>query len=113
YSAAALVSQNKTLCMPSSADTIPSSNNQEDHVSMGANAAIHTWQVIKNTQQVLGIECMCASQALSFREPLQTGIQLRSVLADYRNRVPVLTQDRYLHPDLLAAAHFVGSYSLA
>ena len=72
YTAASIVSQSKQLCTPSSADSIVSSNGQEDHVSMGANAATNAYKVMSNTERVLAIELFNASQAIYFREPVKT-----------------------------------------
>lgn len=107
YLAAGLVSQNKQLCTPCSVDSIPSSNNQEDHVSMGANAAVKCLSVLNNAWRVLGVELLTASQALKLREPGLSSERLQEVLAQFRKVVPPLTGDRYLHPDLVAATDFL------
>jgi histidine ammonia-lyase len=112
YTAASIVSQNKQLCTPASVDTIPSSNGQEDHVSMGANSAVKGFQVLENARKVLGIELFAASQALSFREPLQTGSKLLPVLHAFREKVPLVKADRELYPDLLAATAFLQSLEI-
>ncbi len=112
YTAAALVSRNKHLCMPASADSLPSSNNQEDHVSMGSLSAIKAWEVVNNAEQVLGIELLCASQALFFREPARTSPMMDAWLTAFRAETPPLTGDRLLHPDLLRAGEFVRNCPL-
>lgn len=103
YSAAALVSQNKQLATPSSVDSIPSCNEQEDHVSMGANGATKLYRVVKNTEQVLSIAFMTAVQALDIRTS-QTGKatsnKLSEIIAKYRAQVPFLDQDRHLKEDM-------------
>ncbi|QIX63072.1 histidine ammonia-lyase [Hymenobacter sp. BT18] len=110
YTAAGIVSQSKQLCTPASVDSIVSSNGQEDHVSMGANAATKALRVVQNTEQVLGIELMNAVQALDFRRPARTSARLEQVIADFRQRVGFVSQDRMLYPDLHAAAEFVRTY---
>lgn len=111
YTAASLVSRNKGLCMPASADTIDSSAGQEDHVSMGANAATKAWQVLRNARQVLGIELLTAAQAIEFRRPLRSSERLERILADFRKEIPFMAEDRYLHPDLVKAEAFLRTYS--
>lgn len=107
YTAASIVSQNKQYCTPASADSIVSSNGQEDHVSMGANAATKMYKVIENTLQVLGIELMNASQALNFRKA-KTGDVLESFLDIYREEVPFIDDDVYMHPYLIASKDFLS-----
>lgn len=113
YTAAGIVSENKQLCTPASVDSISSSNNQEDHVSMGANAATQCYRVIQNVEKVLAIELMTASQALAFREPLRTSPQLEQILAAFRQKVPFVSEDRFLHQDMMAAVDFLRQYPLA
>lgn len=103
YTAAAIVSQNKGLCMPASVDSIVSSNGQEDHVSMGANAATKLRRVILNVQRVLGIELLTAGQALEFRRPAKTSPQLEAIMTRLRNGIAFMDVDRVLHDDLVAA----------
>jgi histidine ammonia-lyase len=103
YTAAAIVSQNKGLCMPASVDSIVSSNGQEDHVSMGANAATKLRRVILNLQRILGIELLTACQALEFRRPAKTSPQLEAIVARLRNGISFMDTDRVLHDDLVAA----------
>jgi histidine ammonia-lyase len=110
YSAAALVSQNKQLCSPSSVDSIPSSNEQEDHVSMGANGATRLLRVLQNTEYILAIALMTAAQAIHLQRPeLRSSPALESVLSAYRNQVPPLEGDRFLQPDIEASRAFLRS----
>jgi histidine ammonia-lyase len=98
YTAASIVSQSKGLCMPASADSIPSSQGQEDHVSMGANAATKLVRVVENTERVLAIELFNAAQALEFRRPLRSSWSIEKIFAAYRKHVPFIDDDRYMHP---------------
>ncbi|MCB9234610.1 MAG: histidine ammonia-lyase [Bacteroidia bacterium] len=108
YTAASIASRNKQHCTPASIDTIPSSNGQEDHVSMGANAAVKGYEVILNLQSLLGIELLAASQALKFREPLQTSPRLQEVLDEFRQEVPFIQHDIIMQPAMQAAAAFLN-----
>ena len=110
YTAAGIVSQNKQLCTPASVDSIVSSNGQEDHVSMGANAATKARRVIENVEQVLGIELLTACQALDFRRPGRTSDALEKVVAAFREEIPFVGQDRVLYPDLHRAAAFIRKF---
>ncbi|MFM1947074.1 MAG: histidine ammonia-lyase [Bacteroidota bacterium] len=107
YTCASIVSQNKQLCTPASVDTIDSSNGQEDHVSMGANAATKLYRVIQNCQTILGIELMHAAQGLEFRRPLKSADQIEKIHSSFRVEVPFLSEDRYLSKDMKAARNFV------
>ncbi len=107
YTAASIVSQNKQLCTPASVDSIVSSNGQEDHVSMGANAATKAFRVVKNLESLLAIEFMTAAQAMEFRRPLKTSPVLEDHLAQYRKAVPALNTDRTLHNDMLKTVAFL------
>jgi histidine ammonia-lyase len=109
YTAAGIVSQNKQLCTPAVVDSIVSSNGQEDHVSMGANAATKALRVLENVYTILGIELMCAAQALEFRKPLKSSEMIETILEDYREVVPKLEEDRFLHDDIIASVAFVKS----
>ncbi|MEY4594570.1 MAG: histidine ammonia-lyase [Bacteroidota bacterium] len=100
YTAASIVSQNKQLCTPASVDSIVSSNGQEDHVSMGANAATKLWQVTDNVCTVLAIELMTAAQALEFRRPLQSSPVVEKLHASYRKEVKFVEEDRVLYTDI-------------
>ncbi len=97
YTAASIVSQNKQLATPASIDSIVSSNGQEDHVSMGANAATKAKKVIDNVERILAIELLNASQALVFREPLKSSEFIETYLLMYREEVPFVDEDRELH----------------
>lgn len=112
YTAAGIVSENKQLCTPSSIDSIPSSNNQEDHVSMGANAATKCFRVIENVEKVLAIELMTAAQALDFRRPLHSSTTLENIVSAFRKEVSFNEQDRVLHDDMLKAVEFIQQISL-
>ncbi|HAW51905.1 MAG TPA: histidine ammonia-lyase [Flavobacteriales bacterium] len=107
YTAASIVSQNKQLCTPASVDTIDSSNGQEDHVSMGANAALKCKRVLDNYIRVLGIELMNASQALAFRKPLKSSAAVEAFLSRFRKEVPFLEKDAELHVYMHRAQAFL------
>jgi len=107
YTAAAIVSQNKQLCTPASVDSIVSSNGQEDHVSMGANAATKLRKVIKNVQRVLAIELLVAAQAIDMRRPQRSSSTLETIWSAFRKEVPFMDKDRILHSDLIAAERFL------
>lgn len=107
YTAAGIVSENKQLCTPSSVDSIPSSNNQEDHVSMGANAATKCYRLIKNVQKVLAIELLTAAQALEFRRPLQSSEAVEQLVQAFREVVSFNEKDRVLHDDMIKAIAFI------
>jgi len=109
YTAASIVSQNKQLCTPASVDSIVSSNGQEDHVSMAANAATKTWRVVNNVETILAIEWMTAAQALEFRRPAQTSPALEALVSKYREVVPKLEADRILQQDIVATVQFMQS----
>ncbi|MFC6999318.1 histidine ammonia-lyase [Rufibacter roseus] len=110
YTAASIVSQNKQLCTPASVDSIVSSNGQEDHVSMGANAATKAWQVVQNVERILAIELMTAVQALEFRRPLRTSEPLEILVAAFRKQVAPLEQDRVLQPDIDKSLTFIRQF---
>jgi histidine ammonia-lyase len=93
YAAASIVSQNKQLCPPASVDTIDSSNGQEDHVSMGANAATKCLQVVENLQSVLAIEWMTAAQGLELRRPLRSSAKIENLFSRLRQEVPFAAED--------------------
>lgn len=107
YSCAAIVSQNKQLCTPASVDTIDSSNGQEDHVSMGANAATKLYRVIENCYSILGIELMHAAQALEFRRPMKTSKVLEQLFESFRNDVCFISEDTYSSKLMHEAKQFV------
>jgi histidine ammonia-lyase len=100
YTAAALVNELQTLAHPSSVDTIPTSANQEDHVSMGGTAALHLREAIDRAEHVLAIEALCAAQGLDFRAPLRPGVGVAAAHAVIRERVAHLDTDRSPAPDI-------------
>ncbi len=112
YTAASLVSANKQRCMPNSVDTIDSSNGQEDHVSMGAAAAIKTWQVVQDVERILAIELFTAAQALEFRRPQKTSPSLESLVEDFREQVPFVKKDVVMHERMEAALDFLRDLPL-
>ena len=107
YTAASIVSQNKGLCWPASCDSIPSSQGQEDHVSMGSNAATKLVRVADNVETVLAIELFNAAQALEFRRPSHTSALLEQIFSDFREEVPFIENDTYMHPLIEAAVRFI------
>ncbi len=110
---AALMSENKHLAHATVTDSTPTSANQEDHVSMAANGARRLMQMNANLSRILGVEALCAGQGLEFRAPLTTSAPLQRALARLRADVATLGDDRYLAPDLEAAARLVASGDLA
>ena len=109
---AALMSENKHLANPCSTDSTPTSANQEDHVSMAAHGARRLTPMVANLERILGIEALCAAQGIEFRAPLATSAPLQATLARLRATVPSLEEDRYLAPDLEAAAALVRDGAL-
>ncbi len=107
YTAASIVSQNKQLATPASVDTIDSSNGQEDHVSMGANAATKCLRVLENVEKVLAIELFTAAQALEFRRPLKSSSQIEKIMNNYRKVVPFIEEDTYMQPLLQKSIEFI------
>lgn len=107
YTAASLASQNKQLSTPASVDSIVSSNGQEDHVSMGANAATKAYRVVNNLYSILAIELLTASQALAFRRPLKSSPRIEKFVHTFRQLVPFVEQDRVLHDDMQLAEKFI------
>ncbi len=112
YTAASIVSQNKQLSSPASVDSIVSSNGQEDHVSMGANAATKAFKVVENLEKILAIELMCGAQALDFRKPLKTSPLLEDLHASYRKTIPFLSEDRILYIDIASTIAFLRNETL-
>ena len=107
YTAASIVNQNKSLCWPSSCDSVPSSNGQEDHVSMGANSATKLVRIIENVETVIGIELFNAAQAMEFRRPQHTSPVLEKLLVEFRKSVPFVDADTYMHPLIMNAVEFI------
>jgi histidine ammonia-lyase len=112
YTAASIASQNKQLSSPASVDSIVSSNGQEDHVSMGANAATKCLRVSENLEKILAIELMNASQAISYRKPLKSSDFIESFLKAYRIKVPLVKNDRILHYDIQNSVAFLNTFSI-
>ena len=107
YTAASIVSLNKSLATPSSVDSIPSSQGQEDHVSMGANAAIKLYKVVLNTERVLAIELFTAAQALDFRRPLRSSEIIETIHNNYRKVVPFIVDDEVMYPHIAHSIDFL------
>lgn len=112
YTAASIVSQNKQLCTPASIDSIVSSNGQEDHVSMGANAATKCYRVIENVERLLAIELLNASQAIEFRRPLKSSPKIEKVLTDFRKLIPFIKDDKIMYQEMEATLQFVKTLSI-
>ncbi|MCW3110704.1 MAG: histidine ammonia-lyase [Segetibacter sp.] len=110
--ATTIVSEIKQLCTPASIDNISGCNNQEDHVSMGANAATKCLRLINNVEKVLAIELMSAAQALECRRPAQTSPFLEQLVQDFRQQVSFVDEDRVLHYDIVKAIEFIRIYKL-
>lgn len=103
YAAASIVSQNKQLCTPASVDTIDSSNGQEDHVSMGANAATKLYRVLDNVISVAAMEWLTAAQAYDFRADWKLTTEVDSLYNQLRTEISFMATDRYLHEDIICA----------
>ncbi|MCK4662820.1 MAG: histidine ammonia-lyase [Bacteroidales bacterium] len=112
YTAASLVSKNKQLSTPASVDSIESSQGQEDHVSMGANAATKAYRVTENLQRILAIELFNAAQALEFRRPKKTSPLLEKYIADYRKLVPFIKNDTIMYPHIEATIEYLNKVFL-
>jgi len=110
--AAALVSENKGLCHPASVDSIPSSANREDHVSMGTIAARKARAVLEHVETVLAIEILCGAQGIDLRRPLRSSPAIEAVHAQLRTQVPPMMDDRVLHPDIEVALSLVREGAL-
>jgi histidine ammonia-lyase len=107
YAAAALVSENKVLCHPASVDSIPSSRGQEDHVSMGTISAVKCYEVLRNVEQVLAVELMCAAQAMDFRRPMRSGPGIEAAHEVVRRKIAHRERDKNFQPDMQAALALV------
>ncbi|OJV55941.1 MAG: histidine ammonia-lyase [Bacteroidetes bacterium 43-16] len=112
YTAAAIVSQSKQYCTPASVDSIVSSNGQEDHVSMGANAATKLKKVMDNVRRVLAVELMVAAQALEFRRPNKSSDTVEKLFEAYRKEVAFYNTDRFLHEDMIKSENFLKQHQL-
>ena len=107
YAAASMVNQNKMYCFSASSDSIVSSNGQEDHVSMGANAATKLYKVMNNLELILAIELMNAAQGIEFRRPLKTSPVLEQILHDYRKEVPFISDDVVMYKEIHKTVAFL------
>ena len=112
YTAASLVSENKVLVHPASADSIPTSANQEDHVSMGTIAARQAGEILKNVQYILAIECLAASQGIDFLSPLLPGVGTGAAHRAIRELVPHLDEDRIMAPDIESVCRLIADGTL-
>jgi len=112
YTAASIVSQNKQLCTPSSVDSIPSSNEQEDHVSMGANGATKLLRVAENLERILAIELFTAIQALEFRRPLKSSELIENVVKSFRETVPFIEDDKVMYTEIEKSVNFIRDFDL-
>jgi histidine ammonia-lyase len=110
YTAAALVSKNKQLCTPASVDSITSSNGQEDHVSMGANAATKCYDLMNNLYDILSIELSCALQAYYLRTPIKTSPILEDWIAPLLDKIQPLKKDRYMKDELMTIKEFLSTH---
>jgi len=111
YTAASIVSQNKQLCTPSSVDSIPSSNEQEDHVSMGANGATRLLRVAENLEKIIAIELFTAVQALEFRRPLRSSEFIEGLVKSFRETVPFINDDKVMYGEIAKSIEFVKNYN--
>jgi histidine ammonia-lyase len=112
YTAASIVSQNKQLCTPSSVDSIPSSNEQEDHVSMGANGATRLIRIAENLERIIAIELFTAIQAFEFRRPLRSSAFIENIIASFRKTVPFLEDDRVMYPEIVKSIEFIRKFEI-
>jgi histidine ammonia-lyase len=109
YVAASIVSQNKQLCSPSSVDSIPSSNEQEDHVSMGANGATRLVRVADNLSRVIAIEMFTACQAMEFRRPLKSSETIERIFSEFRRTVPFVSEDTLMYTEIAKSVDFINN----
>lgn len=107
YTAASIVSQNKQLCTPASIDSIVSSNGQEDHVSMGANAATKCFQVVSNLERILAIELFTSAQAIEFRRPVKSSSPIEKIISDYRKEVKFIKEDKVMFEEINKSIGFL------
>lgn len=112
YAAASIVSQNKQLATPASVDSIESSNGQEDHVSMGANAATKCFKIAENLEKILGIELFNGAQALQFRRPLKSSDLIETLVQNYRKIVPFVENDIFMQPEIAKSIQFIKTIQL-
>lgn len=107
YTCASIVSQNKQYCTPASIDSIDSSNGQEDHVSMGANAATKFLKIVDNCFTIQGIELLTALQAIEFRRPLKSSIKNETLISAFRKNISKTEKDEFMQPKINGAREFV------
>jgi histidine ammonia-lyase len=107
YTAASIVSQNKQYCSPASVDSIVSSNGQEDHVSMGANAAVKCAKVVENVFTILGIELLNGMQALDFRKPLKSSPIIEKMRTSFRQEIAFVQDDVIMYPEIAKSVSFI------
>jgi len=112
YTTAALVSENKSLCFPASADSIPTSLGQEDHVSMGSISARKALRIVENLEKILGIELFCAAQGFDFRKPLRSGPLVNACHAHVRKAIPHIDQDVFLGDFINSAIEMIQKHEL-
>jgi histidine ammonia-lyase len=112
YTSAALASENKGLCFPSSADSIPTSLGQEDHVSMGSIGVRKALKVCNNLVKILAVEMVCAAQAYDFRKPLKSGITIELIHQTIRNHISYADRDRIFSADIGKAIEIINSREL-
>ena len=112
YTAASIVSANKQLATPASVDSIVSSNGQEDHVSMGANAATQAFTLINNVERILAIELLNASQAITFRKPIKSSAIIESFLKSYQTEIKFVTQDEIFHDLIKKSVQFIDGFNI-
>ena len=110
YTAASIVSQNKQLCTPSSVDSIPSSNEQEDHVSMGANGATRLLRVAENLEKIIAIELFTAIQALEFRRPLRSSEFIEDIVKSFRKTIPFIKDDKVMYSEIAKSIEFIRNF---
>ena len=107
-----MVSQNKQLCTPASVDSIVSSNGQEDHVSMGGNAATKLLRVVDNLERILAIELIDAAQALEFRRPAKSSPKVEAFVAGLRKQVPFITEDKVMYTEIDKTLQYIRQVRL-
>ena len=112
YTAASIVSQNKQLCTPSSVDSIPSSNEQEDHVSMGANGATKLLRIADNLERILAIELFTAIQAFEFRRPLRSSEFIEGLVKAYREKVSFINDDKVMYGEIAKSVEFIRTFEI-
>ena len=110
YTAASIVSQNKQLSTPASIDSIPSSNEQEDHVSMGANGATRLLRIADNLERILAIELFTAIQAIEFRRPLKSSAYIENVISSFREKIPFIEDDVVMYPEISKSIDFIRNF---